>query len=108
MLDGLNRRIRIAVRSSEKISAAIKTIKSQLRTKISRVEFLRIGLAHLALIEKSVRDVLSKGDRLNVLVHNSGVMTAPASSKTVDFGEHLQRYPCFHIHPTRSTYPSLH
>ena len=104
---GLNRRIRVAIRSSEKIIAAIKTIKSQVRTKTGRVESLRIGLAYLALIEKSLRDVLSKGDRSNVLVHNSGLI-APASSKMVDFGEHLQQYPCFHRHPTRSTYLSLH
>ena len=93
---------------SEKISAAIKIIKSQVRTKIGRVESLPIGLAHLAYIEKSIRDVLSKGDRSNVLMRKSGLVKAPASSKTVDFGEYLQRYPCFHRHPTRSTYPSLH
>lgn len=83
ILYGLNGTVYVAGRSSEKISAAIKTIKSQVGTKTGRVEALQIDLANLASIGQSVRDFLSKEDRLDVLVHNAGLMTPPAGSKTM-------------------------
>ena len=83
ILYGLNGTVYVAGRSSEKISAAIKTIKSQVGTKTGRVEALQIDLANLASIGQSVRDFLSKEDRLDVLVHNAGLMIPPAGSKTM-------------------------
>ena len=85
----------VAGRSSEKISAAIKTIKSQARTKTGSVEALQLDLASLASIGQSAREFLSKEDRLDILVHNAGLMAPPAGSKTVlvstwMFAERLQ------------------
>lgn len=82
MLYGLNGTVYVAGRSAEKISAAIKTIKTQVRTKTGRVEALQVDLANLLSIGQSARDFLSKEDRLDVLVHNAGLMTPPAGSKT--------------------------
>ena len=82
MLYGLNGTVYVAARSSEKIKAAIKTIKTQVRTKTGRVEALQVDLANLGSIGQSARDFLSKEDRLDVLVHNAGLMTPPAGSKT--------------------------
>ncbi|KAL9101942.1 MAG: hypothetical protein Q9163_002856 [Psora crenata] len=82
MLYGLNGTVYVAGRSSEKIRAAINTIKSEVRTKTGRVEALQVDLANLASIGQSARDFLSKEDRLDVVVHNAGLMTPPAGSKT--------------------------
>ena len=82
MLYELNGTVYVAARSSEKIKAAIKTIKTQVRTKTGRVEALQVDLANLPSIGQSARDFLSKEDRLDVLVHNAGLMTPPAGSKT--------------------------
>ena len=82
MLYGLNGTVYIASRSSKKISAAIEAIKSQVRTKQGRLETLKIDLEDLASIGQSAREFLQKEDRLDVLVHNAGLMTPPPGSKT--------------------------
>ena len=82
MLYGLNGTVYIAARSPQKISAAISTIKSQVRTKTGRVEALQVDLANLASIGQSAREFLSKEDQLDVIVHNAGLMMPPAGSKT--------------------------
>ena len=82
MLYGLNGTVYITARSPETIKEAIKIIKTQVRTKIGRVEALAVDLANLASIEKSAREFLSKEDRLDVLVHNAGLMMPPTGSKT--------------------------
>ena len=82
MLYSLNGTVYVAARSPEKIKEAIKIIKSQVRTKTGRVEALAVDLANLASIEKSAREFLSKEGRLDILVHNAGLMMPPAGSKT--------------------------
>ena len=82
MLYGLNGTVYIAARSKAKIDAATKTIESQVRTKTGRVEGLQLDLANLSSIGDSARDFLAREDRLDVLVHNAGLMTPPAGSKT--------------------------
>lgn len=82
MLYALNRTVYIASHSAEKIRAAIDTIKSQVRTKNGRLEVLQVDLANLKSIGLSAHKYLSKEDRLNVLMHNAGLMTPPAGSKT--------------------------
>lgn len=82
LLYGLNGTVYVAARSPEKIKEAIKTIKSQVRTKTGRVESLEVDLANLASIGQSARAFLAIEDRLDVLVHNAGLMTPPAGSKT--------------------------
>lgn len=68
--------------SADKISATIKTTKSQVSTKIGRVEALQLDPANLASIGQSAREFLTKGNRLDVFVHNAGLMKPPAGSKT--------------------------
>ena len=90
MLYGLNGIVYVAGRSAEKISAAIKAIKSQVRTKTGRIEALEVDLANLASIGQSAREFLSKEDRLDVLVHNAGLMMPPTGSKT----DLVSKYSC--------------
>lgn len=82
MLYGLNGTVYIASRSAEKIHAAIEATKRQVRTKKGRLEPLQVDLADLASIGQSAREFLSKEDRLDVLVHNAGLMVPPVGSKT--------------------------
>lgn len=82
MFYALNGTVYVAARSEEKLRAAINTIKSEVRTTTGRVETLKLDLADLASIGKSAQEFLSREDRLDVLIHNAGVMTPPSGSKT--------------------------
>lgn len=82
MLYGLNGTVYVAARSADKINATIKTIESRVSTKTGRVEALQLDLVNLASIGQSAREFLAKENRLDVLVHNAGLMTPPAGSKT--------------------------
>lgn len=82
MLYGLNGTVYVAGRSVQKLNAAIETIKSQVQTRNGRIEALQIDLADLSSIGESARNFLSREDRLDVLVHNAGLMTPPSGSKT--------------------------
>lgn len=82
MLYRLNGTVYIAARSLPKINAAIETIRSQVETGSGRLEALQIDLANLSSIGESVGNFISREDRLDVLVHNAGLMTPPSGSKT--------------------------
>lgn len=82
MLYGLNGTVYVAGRSVQKLNAAIETIKSQVQTRNGRIEALQIDLVNLSSIGESSRNFLSREDRLDVLVHNAGLMTPPSGSKT--------------------------
>ncbi|OHF02116.1 hypothetical protein CORC01_02695 [Colletotrichum orchidophilum] len=82
ILYGSNATIYIATRSSTKIAAAIKTIKSLLPSSRGRLESLVLDLADLTTIKPATELFLAKETRLDVLVHNAGVMMPPSGSKT--------------------------
>ena len=82
MLYGLNGTVYVAGRAVQKINAAIETIRSQIQTRNGRIEALQIDLENLSSVGESARSFLSREDRLDVLVHNAGLMTPPSGSKT--------------------------
>jgi len=80
----------IAARSSSRCSGAIEKIleqskhdgKSRKSGKVAgRLESMVVDLADLETVKKGVEQFLKKEKRLDVLVHNAGVMTPPAGSK---------------------------
>ncbi|PYI24129.1 NAD(P)-binding protein [Aspergillus violaceofuscus CBS 115571] len=74
----------IAARSAEKAQTAIATIQSAPECTHSRgrLAFLALDLSELRSIKRSVEEFLRLENRLDILVHNAGVMTPPAGSKT--------------------------
>ncbi|KAL8722883.1 MAG: hypothetical protein Q9225_000716 [Loekoesia sp. 1 TL-2023] len=70
----------IAARSKEKVDRAIKTI-SQARSSKGHLHPLLLDLADFPTIKPAVNEFLAKENRLDVLVHNAGLMTPPAGSK---------------------------
>jgi retinol dehydrogenase-12 len=75
----------IAARSTARCDGAIEKIKSQVRgdgkRKMGKLESMVIDLADLRTVRPAVDSFLRKEVRLDVLVHNAGVMLAPKGSQ---------------------------
>jgi len=89
MLYGANGTVYIATRSKAKITAAIKDLKARSPASGGRLEPLILDLSDLATIKPAADAFLSRETRLDVLVHNAGVMTPPKGSKGAQ-GHELQ------------------
>jgi len=72
----------IGARSQSRANGAISAIKKALPSSRGKLEALVIDLADLTSIKPAVQGFLAKEGRLDVLVHNAGVMEPPAGSKT--------------------------
>jgi retinol dehydrogenase-12 len=73
----------IAARSTSRCEGAIEKIKSQTRETKSagKLESMVVDLADLRTVKGAVDEFLRRETRLDVLVHNAGVMIPPAGSK---------------------------
>jgi retinol dehydrogenase-12 len=77
-----NAKVYMAVRSAEKASQAIDSIKSACPGSQGAIEFLHLDLDDLTTIKKSADEFLKKEEKLDVLWNNAGVMLTPQGSKT--------------------------
>ena len=82
MLYAAGGKVYVAARSPEKIKNAIRLIKSSEQSSSGKVVALNLDLADLSSIKRSATTFLSAEDRLDVVVHNAGVMKPPPGSKT--------------------------
>lgn len=82
LLYGQGGTVYIAARSLEKVNRAIKNIQASSPSSKGRLVPLLLDLADFPTIRKAVNEFLQKEDRLDVLVHNAGLMTPPANSKS--------------------------
>ena len=82
LLHGQGGDVYIAARSSKKVNRAIEDIASSAPASKGRLSPLLLDLSDLSTIKKAVDDFLRKENRLDVLVHNAGLMTPPAGSKS--------------------------
>jgi len=82
----------IATRNKEKISRAIASIQQEHPDSRGRLEPLIVDLADLTTIGPAARKFLAQESRLDVLVHNAGVMRPPAGSKSKQVGwmQHIE------------------
>ena len=81
LLYGQGGKIYIAARSSEKVNSAIKRIKASEPSSKGHLAPLILDLADFPTIKNAVSGFLQEEDRLDILVHNAGLMTPPAGSK---------------------------
>ncbi|KAL2831124.1 NAD(P)-binding protein [Aspergillus cavernicola] len=79
-----NATVYIAARSADKADKAIAAIKRSAECSGSRgrLVFLSLDLSDLTSIKASAENFLQSEDRLDILIHNAGVMTPPPGSKT--------------------------
>ncbi|KAL4947473.1 NAD(P)-binding protein [Aspergillus filifer] len=79
-----NATVYVAARSVQKGEKAIESIKSSQECAGSRgrLVFLALDLSDLTSIKVAVQSFLKREERLDILIHNAGVMQPPAGSKT--------------------------
>ncbi|MCJ1404313.1 hypothetical protein MMC11_007538 [Xylographa trunciseda] len=75
-------KVYVAARSPEKIQNAIRSITSAGPSPSGKLVALSLDLADLSSIKQSATAFLGAEERLDVLVHNAGVMKPPPGSKT--------------------------
>ena len=68
-------------RSAEKIELAIKQITEAVNTSKGRLIPTVMDLSDFSTVKAAVDDFVRRETRLDVLVHNAGVMTPPSGSK---------------------------
>lgn len=92
----------IGARSSARCDGAKEAILSSTRTKgqsqkgpLGKLESMVINLADLASVQAAVGMFLAKEQRLDLLMHNAGVMTPPKGS--VDEFVCLSPFPFYHL-----------
>ncbi|KAK6199298.1 uncharacterized protein RJT21DRAFT_45711 [Scheffersomyces amazonensis] len=81
-----NARIYAFARNPEKTKAAIKKIELEVAQEYKKskidVHFIEIDFSDLPSIKPAVEEFLKKEDRLDLIIHNAGVMTPPPGSVT--------------------------
>jgi len=82
MLYSHNGTVYVAARSIERANVGIKAIETAHPNAKGILKPLAIDLADLSTVKPAVKRFLSQENQLHVLVHNAGVMTPPAGSKT--------------------------
>ncbi|KAG2736698.1 hypothetical protein G9P44_000788 [Scheffersomyces stipitis] len=102
-----NAKVYIFARSEEKALAAIRRMELEVAQEYNKssinVHFIKLDLGDLTTIKASADEFLSKENRLDIVIHNAGVMGTSVGSKTVQgvelqlgtncFGPHLlQKY----------------
>jgi retinol dehydrogenase 12 len=72
----------VAARSEKRAVDAISKIKAEIAKPAGTLMAMVIDLADLATIKPAVETFLNQENRLDVLIHNAGIMEPPAGSKT--------------------------
>lgn len=87
-----NAKLYIFARNKQKTLDAIERLKEEVSReykKSAEVEFVQVDLSDLDSIKPAAQEFLSKESRLDIIIHNAGVMTPPVGSKTAQ-GYELQ------------------
>lgn len=74
--------IYIAARSEKRTMDAISKVKTEIPKSTGTLMAMVIDLADLTTIRPAVEAFLKQESRLDVLIHNAGIMEPPAGSKT--------------------------
>lgn len=80
-----NAKVYILSRNEEKTKLAIENIRKEIQQEHSKdvnLRFIKLDLSDLTTIKQTANDFLKEEDRLDIIIHNAGVMTPPMGSKT--------------------------
>ncbi|KAJ3370588.1 hypothetical protein GGF31_003901 [Allomyces arbusculus] len=71
----------LACRSADKAHAAIDTIRAKLKadgaTHDPQLDFLELDLGSLKQVASAARSIVAKGEKIDVLINNAGIMAVP-------------------------------
>ena len=76
-----NANVYIAARSSEKVNRVIENIQAYAPRSKGSLHPLLLDLSDFPTVKDAAKEFLQKENRLDVLVHNAGLMTPPAGSR---------------------------
>ncbi|OAQ96967.1 hypothetical protein LLEC1_05704 [Akanthomyces lecanii] len=82
MLYAQHATVYIATRSAAKIDAAISSLRAEAPSSRGALQAMVLDLSDLASIGPAARAFLDQESRLDVIVHNAGIMMPPAGSKS--------------------------
>ncbi|KAK6197498.1 short-chain alcohol dehydrogenase [Scheffersomyces amazonensis] len=81
-----NAKVYIIARNKRKIEDAIKKLQLEIAQEFNKktinVDYVLADFSDLTTIKAAAQDFLSKETRLDIIIHNAGVMTPPPGSKT--------------------------
>lgn len=81
-----NAKIYIFSRNEEKAKQAIEKVKLEVAQEylksVESINFIKVDFADLTTIKPAVDQFLKQEERLDIIIHNAGVMTPPRNSKT--------------------------
>lgn len=81
-----NAKVYIFSRNQEKTKVAIEKMQEEIAKEFSKsdpfIEQIKIDLSDLESIKIAAQEFLEKENRLDIIIHNAGVMTPPYGSKT--------------------------
>ncbi|KAK6462550.1 short-chain alcohol dehydrogenase [Scheffersomyces coipomensis] len=103
LLGSTNAKVYMFTRNKQKTIDAIKRLETEVAKEFNKtnlnVDYISIDFADLTTIKPAAEEFLSKSDRLDIIIHNAGVMTPPEGSVTKqgfelqlgtnNFGPHL-------------------
>ena len=76
----------IGARSESKISAAINNIQEAVKSSTGELKGFCLDLGDLAAVKPAATRFLGETSRLDILVHNAGIMMPPAGTKNKQVG----------------------
>ncbi|KAK6462551.1 short-chain alcohol dehydrogenase [Scheffersomyces coipomensis] len=103
LLGTTNAKVYMFTRNKQKTIDAIKRLETEVAKEFNKtnlnVDYISIDFADLTTIKPAAEEFLSKSDRLDIIIHNAGVMLPPEGSVTKqgfelqlgtnNFGPHL-------------------
>ncbi|KAK6462548.1 short-chain alcohol dehydrogenase [Scheffersomyces coipomensis] len=103
LLGSTNAKVYMFTRNKQKTIDAIKRLETEVAKEFNKtnlnVDYISIDFADLTTIKPAAEEFLSKSDRLDIIIHNAGVMLPPEGSVTKqgfelqlgtnNFGPHL-------------------
>ncbi|KAK6199299.1 short-chain alcohol dehydrogenase [Scheffersomyces amazonensis] len=86
LLGVTNAKVYIFARNKAKIENAIKRLQLEIAQEFNKktinVDYVLVDFSDLNTIKTASQDFLSKESRLDIIIHNAGIMTPPAGSKS--------------------------
>mmetsp|Transcript_8651 Transcript_8651/g.10791 ORF Transcript_8651/g.10791 Transcript_8651/m.10791 type:complete len:336 (+) Transcript_8651:18-1025(+) len=85
MAAACNAKVYVLSRNEEKTKLAIERIEKEAQQEFNKnvkLQFIKLDLGDLTTIKQTANEFLKNENRIDIIIHNAGVMTPPMGSKT--------------------------